>query len=220
MKKRICNVLLFLAVSIASVTATQTGDITDLLKGLGSGSSESSSGVLSGLGSVLNGVLSTSKISISDVVGSWKYVEPAVEFKSENLLKKAGGSAAAATITDKIKPYYEKAGITNLEFIVKEDGSFTLGVGKIKMSGTLQASDTDGAFIFNFKAVGSLSLGKITGYLSKNISGQLTLTFDASKLISLVNGIAKLSANSTLQTVSSLLNSYDGLTVGFVLKKS
>lgn len=209
---------IFLGMSL-SISATTNGDIKDLLNGLGGGSG-SSSDIVNGIGSVLNGVLSSSKISVSDIVGSWKYVEPAVEFKSDNLLQKAGGAAASSVIVGKIKPYYEKAGIQNLLFVVEEDSSFSLSVGKIKASGTIEPTENNGQFDFVFKAVGSLKLGKITAYLSKNISGQLTLTFDASKLMNIVNGIAKLSSNSTIQTVSSLLNSYEGLTVGFVMSKN
>lgn len=74
------------------VSATVSPDIKDLLKGIGGSSSSSSSGVTDVVGSVLNGVLSSSKLSVSDVVGTWKYADPAVEFKSDNLLKKAGAS--------------------------------------------------------------------------------------------------------------------------------
>lgn len=195
-------------------------DIKDVLKGLGGSGSSESGDIANSIGSVLNGVLSTSKISVKDVVGEWKYSEPAVEFKSENLLKKAGGAAASSAIVAKIKPYYEKAGINNLKFSVKDDSSFTMNTGKINVSGTIEKGEADGQFIFAFKAAGSFNIGKITAYMSKNVSGQLTLTFDASKLIALVNGIAKISSNSTLQSASSLLNSYDGLTVGFLLVKN
>ena len=215
MKKFYLILLGFVASSMMSVSANP--DIKDLLKGLGG--SGSNSDIVGGIGSVLNGVLSSSKISVKDVVGTWGYVDPAVEFKSENLLKKAGGAAASSAIVSKIKPYYEKAGVKNMQFVVNEDATFTLAIGKTKMSGTITEGSSDGQFIFNFKALGKINLGKITAYMSKNISGELTLTFDASKLISLVNTISSITSNSTIQGVSSLLNSYDGLTVGFLLKK-
>lgn len=220
--KKLFIMVLALAGSLSmAVQASSTPDLTDLLKGIGGSSSgSSSSDIVSGLGSVLNGVLSTSKLSVSDVAGNWVYSAPAVEFKSENLLKKAGGAAASSTITNKIKPYYEKAGLNNMQLTINTDNTFTMKVGKVSSSGTIETTDENGVFLFAFKAMGKISLGKVTTYMSKNISGQLTVTFDASKLITVVNGIANLSSNSTLQGVSSLLNSYDGLTVGFVLNKN
>lgn len=215
MKKSFCFVL---SLFVASAIVALPPDIKDILNGLGGKSGSSDIG--NTIGSVLNGVLSTSKLTVADVTGHWKYVEPAVEFKSDNLLKKAGGAAASSTITSKIKPYYEKVGIQNLELTINDDASFSMNTGKVKLSGTISTTDNDGQFIFAFKAAGSFSLGKITAYMSKNVSGQLTLTFDASKLISLVDTVAKVSNNSTVQSVSALLNSYDGLTLGFVLKKN
>lgn len=218
MKKGRFYILSILTVALFSLNAYAATDLKDILNGLG-GNSGSGSDIGSAIGNVINGVLSKSKLTIADIKGNWIYQEPAVEFKSENLLKKAGGAAASSTIKSKLKPYYEKAGMQNLKFTVNEDGTFSLGLKKMTLSGTIETTDNDGEFIFAFKAAGKISLGKLTAYMSKNISGQLTLTFDASKLISLVNTIASITSNSTIQTVSSVLNSYDGLTVGFVLKK-
>lgn len=193
-------------------------DLKDILGGVLGKSSDNNSS-LSGLGTIINNVLTSSNLSLADLQGSWAYQEPAVEFKSDNLLQKAGGAAASTAIVNKIKPYYEKAGINNLKFTADSVGNFTFSTGKISVSGSISKTEEAGVFQFQFKAVGKINLGKITTYVSKSATGQLKLTFDASKLISLVNGIAQISNNSTMQSAASLLNSYDGLTVGFVLKK-
>ena len=192
-----------------------------LLQGLGGSSSGSSGGlgdIVSGVGSVLNGVLSSSNLTVADIVGTWNYVEPAVDFKSDNFLMKAGGAAASSTIVKKIEPYYNMLGVKNLQFVVNQDGTFSLGFGMLKGSGTIE-TDGNGEFIFHFQALGSMNIGSMTAYMSKNLSGQLSLTFDATKLLSLVDAIGKISSNSTVQTVTNLLNSYDGLTVGFLLAR-
>lgn len=214
MKKSSLFLINLLLLSFLPLRASEGNDIKDIFNKIGGSGSTSDI-----IGSVVNGVLSNSNITIKDIVGTWNYVEPAVEFKSDNLLQKAGGAAAAKTITNKIKPFFDKANMDRLVFTVAEDGTFKLGVGGVSASGTIEKSTDGGCFIFNFKAGGKVNLGKINAYMSKNVSGQLTLTFDASKIISLVNTIAKISSNSTVQTVSSLLNSYDGLTVGFLMKK-
>ncbi|MDE5934938.1 MAG: DUF4923 family protein, partial [Muribaculaceae bacterium] len=50
-------------------------------------SAQSVSDILSKLGTVANNVLGSGKVTIADLEGNWTYVEPAVEFKSDNLLK-------------------------------------------------------------------------------------------------------------------------------------
>ena len=74
-----------------------------------SASAQSASDILSklGLGTVANNILGSGKVTIADIEGNWDYVEPAVEFKSDNLLKKAGGSVASTTVVNKLRPYYK-----------------------------------------------------------------------------------------------------------------
>lgn len=80
--------------------------------------------MLSGLQGLVEGLISKSNLTEQDLVGQYKYSAPAVAFKSDNLLKKAGGSAAAGVITAKIAPYYEKVGITSLTATFNEDKTF------------------------------------------------------------------------------------------------
>ena len=63
-----------------------------------------------------------------------------------------------------------------------------------------------------------MPVGKVSAHVEK-VGNKLTITFDASKLITIVNSIASISGQSTLKSVASLLNSYDGLKCGFELKK-
>ncbi|MDE6543526.1 MAG: DUF4923 family protein [Muribaculaceae bacterium] len=183
-------------------------------------SAQSASDILSKLGTVANNVLGSGKVTIADLEGTWSYVEPAVEFKSDNLLKKAGGSVASTTIVNKLKPYYQKVGMDKMTLSVDSAATFKMSVGKIPLTGQIVASETDGQFVFQFKAANKINMGKVNAYVSKTATGQIKLTFDVSKLISLVETVAKISGNSSMKTVSSMLTSYDGLTAGFVLKKS
>ena len=86
------------------------------------------------------------------------------------------------------------------------------------MSGTFE-KDPDsetGDFIFKFNVGGKIPLGQFKSHVEK-VGSKLTITFDASKLITLVNTIASVSGQKTLQGVASMLNSYDGLNCGFEL---
>lgn len=229
--KKIFSAILSALVLACAPCAHANPDITDLLKGAasalkGSGSdsgSSSSTGstALSGLKGMIEGLISKSDLTEADLVGSWRYSAPAVAFKSDNLLQKAGGAAAAGVITEKLAPFYAKAGITNLTATFNEDKTFTFKVNKISLSGTFEkdATSETGDFTFSFKAAGKIPVGKFKAHVEK-VGSKLTITFDASKLITLVNTIAKISGQSTLQSVATLLNSYDGLNCGFELTKA
>ncbi len=203
--------------------AASRPDITDLLKSAAEkakGGSDDNSGstALSGLKGLAEGLLTSSKVGEDDLVGNWRYNAPAVTFKSDNLLQKAGGSAASGVIVEKIAPYYEKAGITSLTATFNQDRTFELKVKKITLTGTyaLAGDEANGDFVFNFKAVKKLPLGKMNAHVDK-VGSKITLTFDASKLIKLVNTVAKVSGRASLQSAAKLLNSYDGLNCGFEL---
>lgn len=203
--------------------AASRPDITDLLKSAAEkakGGSDDNSGstALSGLKGLAEGLLTSSKVGEDDLVGNWRYNAPAVTFKSDNLLQKAGGSAASGVIVEKIAPYYEKAGITSLTATFNQDRTFELKVKKITLTGTyaLAGDEANGDFVFNFKAVKKLPLGKMNAHVDK-VGSKITLTFGASKLIKLVNTVAQVSGRASLQSAAKLLNSYDGLNCGFEL---
>lgn len=103
---------------------------------------------------------------------------------------------------------------------VDSAGNFKMTVKKIPLSGEITTGSSDKEFIFNFKAMGKISTGKLNAYISKTATGQIKITFDISRLIDLVETIASVTGNSSAKSISSLLTSYDGLTAGFVLKKN
>ena len=51
------------------------------------------------------------------------------------------------------------------------------------------------------------------------LGDNLTLLFNADKLLAFMTKVAELSSNSTLQSLSKLANEYDGVMLGFDLKK-
>ena len=100
--KRIC---LFLIVGLiaTSVNAQSLKDILNGVKNAGASTEQSSStDKIGGLISGIANVLGKSNVEIADLEGTWKYNKPAVAFKSDNLLKKAGGTAAAEVIESKL----------------------------------------------------------------------------------------------------------------------
>jgi hypothetical protein len=203
-------------------------DLKDLLSGLAgsssSSSSSTSSSALSGaLGSLISGLLGgSSTLTEADIAGVYKYNEPAITFQSENFLQKAGGAAMSSVIVNKLSPYYKKAGMENLTVTLNYDKTFTFKLKKASLSGTFardSSQTSSNYFIFNFQALGAISFGSIEADVQQTTSG-LIITFDASKLLSLMNTVASVSGQSSLKTAASLLNSYEGLNAGFALTKT
>lgn len=196
-------------------------DIKDVLNGVKNGGNGSSTTEkLAGLAGAL---LSSDKISIESLHGSWAYKAPAVTFKSDNLLKKAGGAAVSETIEGKLASYYTKLGFTRMTLVVNEDNTFEMKIKKITLKGTITEvtdKNSQANFVFSFKAAGKVSLGKLDTYVRKSALGTLSIMFDVSKLISLVEKVSTLTNLSSAKTLSSALSSYDGMCAGFEMSKT
>lgn len=216
MKRLLLNFAMTSLLLAAAPAASASPDITDLLKGAASkiGGGDGST-ALSGLKGAVEGMIAKSDLTAADLVGDYKYSAPAVSLQSDNALQKLGGSAATGVIVDKLAPYYQKAGLTSMTATFREDGTCEFKVKKATVTGTYERNES-GYFTFNFKAVKKIPLGKMNAHVEK-IGKKLTLTFDASKLIKLVNAVASVSGQSSLQAAAKMLNSYDGLYAGFEL---
>lgn len=169
------------------------------------------------ISNIVEGVLTKTDISVADMAGTWVIDSPAVAFKSDNALAKAGGVAAAGVIESKIQPYYEKYGLTGGEITINNDGTFSMKLKGMTLGGTITKLN-DGNFEFAFTALG-ITITKLTTYVQKAPSS-LSIMFDATKLKTLLTYVAKLSGNSLAGTVSGLLDQYDGLCIGFGMKQT
>lgn len=209
---------LALVASIIFVCSNMTNaqGLSDLLGKIGGKGGD----IAGTVGSLVEGVLSKSDLSVSDLQGSWKSNGPAVSFKGDNFLKKAGGVAAATAMESKLKPYFTKFGLTGAVLTVNNDGTFELKIKKLKLAGTIEPDPKGekGQFVFNFKAAGKINLGKITTYVQKT-SGKMDVMFDATKLMTIVEAVAKYSGISVAKTFASLLSQYDGMCLGFEMSK-
>lgn len=201
------------AIIMASTFSVHSQSLSDILSGLGSNSSSSSNGVGDIIGNVIEGVFTKTNLTLADLVGEYQAEGPAVTFKSENFLQKAGGLAGAATIESKLKPYYEQYGLNNMTLTVDEDYNFTMKIKSLSLKGTITQNESEGTFTFNFNVLG-IKLGGFTAYIEKS-GKNLNLMFDATKLKSFISTVAKLTGNSMAQALGSILDSYDGACIGW-----
>lgn len=186
------------------------------------GGSGNGSGILgsagSALGGLVDGIFTQSDITVAQMAGTWTATGSAVTFQSDNFLKKAGGSAVAGTIESKLNPYYQKYGLTGSTLVIQSDGSFQLKVKGITLKGTITKLQ-DGNFQFTFTPFGNVSIGSLKTYVEKTPSG-LDVMFDATKLKNLLSTVAGFTGNSLANTAASVLDSYEGLCVGFAYKSN
>lgn len=190
-------------------TSSSSGNaLSSLLGALGGGSSSS---VLSTLTSIFD----NSKVATADkIVGTWKYTEPAVVFESSNALKNIGGKVASAAIEKKLQTQFQKVGITKgkMKMTFDKDGNFTQTLGKKTLSGTYTI---DGK-----KVVLTYSGGLKQMIGSTQLDGNsLLIVMEAGNLLKYAGTLGKLTGNSTISSLSSLLGSYDGMEIGLKLEK-
>ena len=205
MNRKIATII-FAVIALAMNSNAYAFDWSSLKNALSNGTVEN----------IVNGVIGTSDISIADIEGSWSYKAPAVAFESEDLLKKAGGSAIATTIENKLSPYYQKFGMKNIVMTFNSDSTFVMQFKKGKLTGKLTKEGDD--FYLNYDSITKIKSFKSKVHIKKGTT--LEITYDVSKLLTLMSSVAKISGNSTAKSAANLLNSYKGMYAGFELQKT
>lgn len=151
----------------------------------------------------------------ASMTGTWEFSGAALEFESDNLLQKAGGSLTATAVEKKLDGFLEKVGIEpgQMSFTFNEDSTFQT---------TVKGKNLKGNYSYN-EATQKINLkfAKLIGINTKVncTSQQMELLFPSDKLLDLISFLASKSNNSTLQSISSLADSYDGMMLGFTLQK-
>lgn len=165
------------------------------------------------LGGLLDLVVGSVKLSQTDIIGTWSYVEPACAFTSENLLAKAGGSVAAKTVNEKLQPVYNSLHISsgNTQLTFNENGQFTGKIGGFPMSGTYTFDAANGL-------VKMKSLTTFTAHLTRSTQG-MNFTFESKKILTLLQTVSALSGNTTLSTIGDISKQFNGVRLGFAMKK-
>lgn len=198
-------------------TASNAGSaIAGILGAVMGGSSNSSSSAGSSIiNGILNNVIGSGTFSKQDLCAhTWKYSKPGCAFTSENLLAKAGGEIAANKVEEKLGEYYSKFGFSgsNTYFTFKTDGTF---------AAKIDGKSWQGNYTFDEKTHAIQMKGlllSMSGYATKTTNG-ISLLFDQTKLLNLIKTMGALKGSSTLSAIGTIANNYDGMRVGFEMKK-
>ncbi|MGN0223549.1 MAG: DUF4923 family protein, partial [Muribaculaceae bacterium] len=174
---------------------------------------------LQAIGSIVSNATATTKFEIADLQGTWKYSAPAISFASDDALSQIGGIGAATAIENQLAPYYKKLSLTSAEITFDAEGNFEIKLKRGTLKGVATKQGDDGTLLFTFQgSITGRQVGELAARATKSATGELTLTFDASRLIQLVKTISTYANNSTISTISQMLESYDNIYIGAKFK--
>ena len=194
MKKLICIMALLCAVAVQA----DAQSLKDILTG------------------VVGQVVGDKATTETSIIGTWDYVGPDCQLKGDDLLKNIGGDAAGAEVEKEMEPIYAKAGLNTIQYTFNEDKTCSYTIKGKKVEGTYEF-DAEAKTI-TIKA-GKLGI-RTTAHIV-TLGSNMSFLFDADKILSVVKTItgATSSLNKTASAANKLLEKFDGMMVGFELKK-
>lgn len=147
--------------------------------------------------------------------GDWKYNAPSVGVSGKNLLAGIAKSIAKGKLKKKLKNAYKKIGLDKArpQFVFNVDGTCSMKLMGASVKGTYNYNPTTEKITFKWHGV------PMNASLKRDGKKKLQLTFDADKLLSLMSLLGRFSDSSTIKALSTLLDNYEDVMVGFELKK-
>ena len=200
MKKVVLGLAAFACLAIVSC-----GNMNQVLSAMTNGT---------GVVNAISSVIGLDKVKAQNLIGSWKYSAPGCAFTSENLLAKAGGEVAAVQIEEKLLPYYQQVGLSanNTYITFNEDGTFSSKIAGTPFSGNYTFDEATQKI--TLKGL----LLSVNCYAKKELNG-ISILFEAKKLLTVLQTMSAMSSNKDLQTIGDLSKNYDGVRVGFDMKR-
>ncbi len=220
----------FMCSSGVSAQSGLSGLFGKLLGGDKSASSSTENTITNVLGSLLGNSVTLSERLLE---GTWEYTGTACVLESDAALANIGGTVATAKIEEKLDGYLGRVGVKEgvCSFTFIGNDSCVVKMAGRELGGRYSLDSKEKTIQFTF--YGRLNFNTHVAY---NVSS-INIVFNADKLLSLVQTVtskvssstgslgegstdSRLSAaSSTLGTISSLLNNYDGMMLGVKLKK-
>ena len=167
-----------------------------------------------GITNAITSVIGLDKVSPRGLIGTWQYKNPGCAFTSKNLLAKAGGEVAAVQIEEKLLPYYQQVGISGNNTIItfNQDGTFSAKIVGTPFSGRYTFDEASQKI--TLKGL----LLTVNCYTKRELNG-ISILFEGKKLLSVLQTMAALSGNQSIETVSEISKNYDGVRVGFDMNR-
>lgn len=151
----------------------------------------------------------------SALSGEWKYNGPSVGVSGRNLLAGIAKPIAKSKLKKKLNKAFKKIGLEKARpaFSFKPDGTCTMALLGANLKGTYNYNPSQQKVTFKWHGV------PLSASLRPDGKKKLHLTFDADKLLSLISMLGRFSDSSAIKALSTLLDNYEDVMVGFELKK-
>ena len=160
------------------------------------------------------------KLTVENLAGTWTYVNPGIQLEGDNALKNVAASVAASEMEKKLKEYCAKVGIVEgaFNYTFNSDSTFTNVLKGKTLKGTYSFNPDEKTMELHYGKIGKSKLTTMTAHVVLS-NDEPSLLFDADKLLDFLTKLSAVSKNTTLQALNKLASQYDGMMLGFELKK-
>lgn len=169
---------------------------------------------------IVNTITDQMDIIPENIEGEWEYNSIDVKFTGDNALMNAASEVAVSKIEDKLTEYMQIIGLKEGTFGYRfnPDGSFTTSFLKLELPGKYTFSSEEDSIELAYGSTGKLKGVKMKATAKVNATN-LELLFNADKLMEFLGKISSSSDNQKLAALNQLISQYDGLKIGFELKR-
>ena len=169
---------------------------------------------------IVNTITDQMDIIPENIEGEWEYNSIDVKFTGDNALMNAASEVAVSKIEDKLTEYMQIIGLKEGTFGYRfnPDGSFTTSFLKLELPGKYTFSSEEDSIELAYGSTGKLNGVKMKATAKVNATN-LELLFNADKLMEFLGKISSSSDNQKLAALNQLISQYDGLKIGFELKR-
>lgn len=169
---------------------------------------------------VVGSVVEQLDVIPKNISGTWEYTGSAVKFTGDNMLMNAASELASSQVEDKLDEYLQKIGLKQsvFSYTFNSDSTFTTTFNKMKFPGKYTFSQEKNTIELDY---GKNDLLKgITLKTQVSVGKEnMELLFNADKILEFIGKISSSTGDSKFGILSSLVNQYDGMKIGFQLTR-
>ena len=169
--------------------------------------------ILSGVVQTVVGDKATTETSL---IGTWSYVGPDCQLKGDDILKNIGGVAAGEEVEKKMEALYVKTGLNTIQYTFNEDNTCSYTIKGKKIEGTYEFDSEAKTVTITTGRFGVKTVANVV-----TLGSNMSFVFDANKIFSVVKTITGVAStvNTSASAINQLIEQFDGMMIGFELKK-
>ena len=169
--------------------------------------------ILSGAVQTVVGDKATTETSL---IGTWSYVGPDCQLKGDDILKNIGGVAAGEEVEKKMEAIYVKTGLNTIQYTFNEDKTCSYTIKGKKIEGTYEFDPEAKTVTITTGRFGVKTVANVV-----TLGSNMSFVFDANKIFSVVKTITGVAStvNTSASAINQLIEQFDGMMIGFELKK-